>query len=192
MMLMQIVCSIGTDDPVKVRETLEQWGKEGKYEGATGKVYLDAAGDRAYPNYIIWGVALEGGTPKYVDAAYYYGTERRFSIWREELIPRLLPSYVSFPRYIPAKNAVTMRGYVIVKGVILSDSIVDITIPFTTLDSVLSLNRETSAHADSPVEIWVTHVTLGGVEVPVRAGSIWCLGVRPPTCWPAWTSPSLG
>ena len=81
MMLMQIVCSIGTDDPVKIRETLEQWGKEGKYQGATGKVYLDAAGDRAYPNYIIWGVALEGGTPKYIDAAYYYGTERKITVF---------------------------------------------------------------------------------------------------------------
>lgn len=81
MMLMQIVCSIGTDDPVKVRETLEQWGKEGKYQGATGKVYLDAAGDRAYPNYVIWGVVLEGGTPKYVDAAYYYGTDRKIVVF---------------------------------------------------------------------------------------------------------------
>jgi hypothetical protein len=167
---MQIVCTIGTDDPVKVKETLEQWSKEGKYQGATGKVYLDAAGDRAYPNYVVWGVVLEGGTPKYVDAAYYYGTERRFSIWREELIPRLLPSYVSLPRYISAKNAVTMRGYVIVKDVTLSGSIVDITIPFTTSDNVLSLNRETSAPADSPVEIWVASVTLGGQEVPVKGG----------------------
>jgi amino acid/amide ABC transporter substrate-binding protein, HAAT family (TC 3.A.1.4.-) len=81
MMLMQIVCSIGTDDPVKVRETLEQWGKEGKYQGVTGKVYLDAAGDRAYPNYVIWGVVLEGGTPKYVDAAYYYGTDRKIVVF---------------------------------------------------------------------------------------------------------------
>jgi branched-chain amino acid transport system substrate-binding protein len=170
MMLAQIVCSIGTDDPVKVRETLEQWSKEGKYQGATGKVYLDAAGDRAYPNYVIWGVALEGGTPKYIDAAYYYGTERRFSIWSEELIPRLLPSYVSLPRYISAKNTVTMRGYVIVKGVTLSGSIVDITIPFTTSDNVLSLNREASAPADSPVEIWVVSVTLGGQDVPVKGG----------------------
>jgi branched-chain amino acid transport system substrate-binding protein len=81
MMLAQIVCSIGTDDPVKVRETLEQWSKEGKYQGATGKVYLDAAGDRAYPNYVIWGVVLEGGTPKYLDAAYYYGTERKVAVF---------------------------------------------------------------------------------------------------------------
>jgi branched-chain amino acid transport system substrate-binding protein len=81
MMLVQIVCSIGTDDPVKVRQTLEQWSKEGKYQGATGKVYLDAAGDRAYPNYVIWGVVLEGGTPKYVDAAYYYGTERKITVF---------------------------------------------------------------------------------------------------------------
>lgn len=61
-----------------------------------------------------------------------------------------------------------MRGYVIVKGVTLSGSIVDITIPFTTSDNVLSLNREASAPADSPVEIWVTCVTLGGQEVPVK------------------------
>jgi hypothetical protein len=63
-----------------------------------------------------------------------------------------------------------MRGYVIVKGVTLSGSIVDITIPFTTSDNVLSLNREASASADSPVEIYVTHVTLGAQEVPVKGG----------------------
>jgi branched-chain amino acid transport system substrate-binding protein len=26
-------------------------------------------------------VALEGGTPKYVDAAYYYGTERKVAVF---------------------------------------------------------------------------------------------------------------
>jgi len=83
MMLMQIVCYIGTDDPVKVRETLEQWGKEGKYQGATGRVFLDEAGDRAYPNYIIWGVVLEGRTPKYVNAAYYYGINRNIVVFYE-------------------------------------------------------------------------------------------------------------
>jgi hypothetical protein len=44
----------------------------------------------------------------------------------------------------------------------------NITIPFTTSDNVLSLNREASAPADSPVEIWVTRVALGGQEVPVK------------------------
>ncbi|MCU7787166.1 ABC transporter substrate-binding protein [Pyrobaculum sp. 3827-6] len=81
MMLMQIVCKLGTDDPDKVRATLEQWGKEGTYQGVTGRVYLDAAGDRAYPNYVIWGVVTEAGQPKYVDAAYYYGTERKIVIF---------------------------------------------------------------------------------------------------------------
>ncbi|ABL87770.1 amino acid/amide ABC transporter substrate-binding protein, HAAT family [Pyrobaculum islandicum DSM 4184] len=81
MMLMQIICKTGTDDPEKVRATLEQWGKEGTYQGATGKVYLDQAGDRAYPNYVIWGVAIVNGTAKYVDAAYYYGAERRITIF---------------------------------------------------------------------------------------------------------------
>jgi len=81
MILMQIVCAIGTDDPVKVRQTLEQWGKEGRYQGVTGKVYLDEAGDRAYPNYVIWGVVLEDGTPKYVDAAFYHFAERKITIY---------------------------------------------------------------------------------------------------------------
>jgi hypothetical protein len=40
--------------------------------------------------------------------------------------------------------------------------------PFTTSDNVLSLNREVSAPADSPVEIWVTRAALGGQEVPVK------------------------
>jgi len=83
MLLMQIVCNIGADDPVKVKEALEQWGKEGRYQGVTGRVYLNEAGDRAYPNYVIWGVTLEGGTPKYVDAAYYYGAERKIEIFEQ-------------------------------------------------------------------------------------------------------------
>ncbi|ACB40507.1 Extracellular ligand-binding receptor [Pyrobaculum neutrophilum V24Sta] len=81
MMLMQIICKTGTDDPEKVRAALEQWGRDGTYQGATGKVYLDQAGDRAYPNYVIWGVAVVNGTAKYVDAAYYYGTERKITIF---------------------------------------------------------------------------------------------------------------
>lgn len=81
MMLMQIACQLGTDDSDKVKATLEQWGRQGTYQGVTGKVYLDEAGDRAYPNYVIWGVALEGGQPKYVDAAYYYGTDRKITIF---------------------------------------------------------------------------------------------------------------
>ncbi|AET32698.1 ABC transporter substrate-binding protein [Pyrobaculum ferrireducens] len=81
MILMQIVCKLGTDEPDKVRAALEQWGKEGTYQGVTGKVYLDAAGDRAYPNYVVWGVVIEGGQPKYIDAAYYYGTDRKIVIF---------------------------------------------------------------------------------------------------------------
>ena len=81
MMLMQIVCQLGTDSPDQVKAALEQWGKDGRYAGVTGKVYLDEAGDRAYPNYVIWGVVLEGGQPKYIDAAYYYGTDRKITIF---------------------------------------------------------------------------------------------------------------
>ncbi|WP_193322833.1 ABC transporter substrate-binding protein [Pyrobaculum calidifontis] len=81
MMLMKIVCELGTDDPDKVKATLEQWAKEGKYSGVTGKVYLDEYGDRAYPNYLIWGVVVEGGQPKYIDAGYYYGTDRKIVVY---------------------------------------------------------------------------------------------------------------
>ncbi|MEZ0318871.1 MAG: ABC transporter substrate-binding protein, partial [Pyrobaculum sp.] len=81
MMLMQIVCKLGTDNPDQVKAALEQWGKEGTYTGVTGRVYLDEAGDRAYPNYVVWGVVLEGGQPKYIDAAYYYGTDRKIVVF---------------------------------------------------------------------------------------------------------------
>ena len=83
MMLMRIVCELGTDDPVKVRETLERWGREGRYKGVTGVVYLDEAGDRAYANYVIWGVVLKDGKPQYVDAGYFYGVERRIEVFDE-------------------------------------------------------------------------------------------------------------
>jgi len=81
MILMKIVCEIGTDDPDRVKATLEQWAKEGKYSGVTGKVYLDEYGDRAYPNYLIWGVVVEGGQPKYIDAGYYSGTDRKITVY---------------------------------------------------------------------------------------------------------------
>jgi len=81
MMLMKIVCELGTDDPDRVKATLEQWAKEGKYAGVTGKVYLDEYGDRAYPNYVIWGVVIEGGQAKYIDAGYYYGTDRKIVVY---------------------------------------------------------------------------------------------------------------
>ncbi|MFN3805495.1 MAG: ABC transporter substrate-binding protein, partial [Pyrobaculum sp.] len=61
MMIMQIICQLGSADPDKVRATLEQWGKDGKYTGVTGKVFLDENGDRAYPNYLIYGVVITDG-----------------------------------------------------------------------------------------------------------------------------------
>ena len=76
MMLAQIICNLGTDDPERVRAELERWGREGRYTGVTGAVYLDENGDRAFPNYIIWGVKAVEGKPRYVDAGYYYGLNR--------------------------------------------------------------------------------------------------------------------
>lgn len=71
MMLAQIMATIGTDDPDKVRATLEQWGKEGRYRGVTGVVLLDENGDRANPNFLYWSVVFKNGTPQYIYAGYY-------------------------------------------------------------------------------------------------------------------------
>ncbi len=77
MLLATIVCQLDTTDPEKVRTALEQWGREGKYTGVTGTVYLNENGDRAFPNYRIWGVVVEGERVKYINAGYYYGAERK-------------------------------------------------------------------------------------------------------------------
>ncbi|HII47590.1 ABC transporter substrate-binding protein [Pyrobaculum aerophilum] len=70
-MLGEIMATIGTDDPDKVRATLEQWGKQGTYKGATGVVLLDENGDRANPSFILWSVAIKDGKPTYIDVGYY-------------------------------------------------------------------------------------------------------------------------
>jgi amino acid/amide ABC transporter substrate-binding protein, HAAT family (TC 3.A.1.4.-) len=70
-MLGEIMATIGTDDPDKVRATLEQWGKEGRYKGATGVVLLDENGDRANPNFLLWGVTIKDGKPTYIEVGYY-------------------------------------------------------------------------------------------------------------------------
>ncbi|MEM4765196.1 MAG: ABC transporter substrate-binding protein, partial [Pyrobaculum sp.] len=70
-MLGEIMATIGTDDPDKVRATLEQWGKQGTYKGATGVVLLDENGDRANPNFLLWGVAVKDGKPTYIEVGYY-------------------------------------------------------------------------------------------------------------------------
>jgi len=70
-MLGEIMATIGTDDPDKVRATLGQWDKEGRYKGATGVVLLDENGDRANPNFVLWGVAIKDGKPTYIEVGYY-------------------------------------------------------------------------------------------------------------------------
>lgn len=54
------MATIGTDDPDKVRATLEQWGKEGRNKGATGTVLLDENG-----------ATLMNGKPQYIDIGFY-------------------------------------------------------------------------------------------------------------------------
>jgi branched-chain amino acid transport system substrate-binding protein len=71
-MLGEIMAAVGTDsDPDKLRATLEQWGREGRYRGATGVVLLDENGDRANPKFLIWGVAIKDGKPTYIEVGYY-------------------------------------------------------------------------------------------------------------------------
>lgn len=71
-MLGEIMATVGTDsDPDTLRATLEQWGKEGRYKGATGVVLLDQNGDRANPNFVLWGVTIKDGKPTYIEVGYY-------------------------------------------------------------------------------------------------------------------------
>jgi len=71
-MLGEIMATVGTDsDPDKLRATLEQWGKEGRYKGATGVMLLDQKGDRSNHNFVLWGVAIKDGKPTYIEVGYY-------------------------------------------------------------------------------------------------------------------------
>lgn len=66
------MAAVGTDgDPDKLRATPGQWGKEGRYKGATGVVLLDQNGDRANPIFVLWGVAVKDGKPTYIEVGYY-------------------------------------------------------------------------------------------------------------------------
>lgn len=65
------MATIGTDDPDEVRAALEQWGEQGTYKGATGVVLLDENGDRANPNFLLWGVAIKDGKPTHIEVGYY-------------------------------------------------------------------------------------------------------------------------
>jgi len=77
---------------------------------------------------------------------------------------------VIYATEIPVKNSAT-RGFIVVKGVeFLNGTRRDVRIPFTVSGGVMTLGGKVPVSVEYPVEIYVTHVTLGGQEVPVKGG----------------------
>lgn len=97
----------------------------------------------------------------------------RFEIQRGASVPSTGWNVVATVRYateIPVKNSAT-RGYLLIKGVeFLNGTKKDIKIPFTISGGVMVLGGKVPVSVEYPVEIYVTHVTLGGQEVPVKGG----------------------
>ncbi|MGC9131521.1 MAG: hypothetical protein ACP5H5_08060, partial [Pyrobaculum sp.] len=99
----------------------------------------------------------------------------RFEIQRGALVPSTGWNVVATVRYateIPVKNSAT-RGYILVKGVeFLNGTKRDVKIPFTVSGGVMILQGKVPVSVEYPVDIYVTHVTLGGQEVPVKGGQV--------------------
>lgn len=77
---------------------------------------------------------------------------------------------VIYATEIPVKNSAT-RGFIVVKGVqFLNGTRGNVRIPFTVSGGVMMLGGKVPVSVEYPVEIYVTHVTLGGQEVPVKGG----------------------
>jgi hypothetical protein len=71
---------------------------------------------------------------------------------------------------IRVKNSAT-RGVIKVKDVeFLNGTRKDLTIPFKVENGVMKLAGKLPVSVGYPVEIYVTHVTLGGQEIPVKGG----------------------
>ena len=67
------------------------------------------------------------------------------------------------------ENIVTMRGYIVVKGVqFLNGSSGDIQIPFTVYGGTLQLQGRLPVYASFPTEMYITHISVGGYEISVR------------------------
>jgi len=77
---------------------------------------------------------------------------------------------VSFISEVPVRNSAT-RGYIVVKGVkFLDGQTRDVKYNFTVAGGVMKIQGRLPLSYSYPVEIYVTHVTLGGQEVPVKGG----------------------
>jgi hypothetical protein len=97
----------------------------------------------------------------------------RFTIDRGASVPATGYNVMATVRYateIPVKNSAT-RGFMLIKGVeFLNGTRKDVRIPFTVSGGVMALGGKVPVSVEYPVEIYVTHVTLGGQEVPVKGG----------------------
>ena len=97
----------------------------------------------------------------------------RFELTRGASVPATGWNVLATVRYateIPVKNSGT-RGYLLIRGVeFLNGSRLDVRIPFTVSGGVMTLGGKVPVSVEYPVEIYVTHVTLGGQEVPVKGG----------------------
>jgi hypothetical protein len=77
---------------------------------------------------------------------------------------------VKYATEIPVKNSAT-RGFIVVKGIeFLNGTRKDVRIPFTVSGGVMRFAGKVPVSVEYPVDIYVTHVTLGGQEVPVKGG----------------------
>ncbi|MFZ8837868.1 MAG: hypothetical protein ACO2PM_02845, partial [Pyrobaculum sp.] len=97
----------------------------------------------------------------------------KFELTRGASVPATGWNVIATVRYateIPVKNSAT-RGYLLIKGVeFLNGSRLNVRIPFTVSSGVMALGGKVPVSVEYPVEIYVTHVTLGGQEVPVKGG----------------------
>jgi len=97
----------------------------------------------------------------------------KFDIQRGATVPSTgwnVQVRVSFISEIPVKNSAT-RGYMVVKGVkFINGTTKDVVYPFTVAGGVMKIQGRVPLSYSYPVEVYVTHVTLGGQEVPVKGG----------------------
>jgi len=97
----------------------------------------------------------------------------KFDIQRGATVPSTgwnVQVRVSFISEIPVKNSAT-RGYMVVKGVkFMNGTTKDVIYPFTVAGGVMQIQGRVPLSYSYPVEVYVTHVTLGGQEVPVKGG----------------------
>jgi hypothetical protein len=73
---------------------------------------------------------------------------------------------------IPVKNSATRGEIKVINVEFLDGTRRNLTIPFKVENGVMKLAGKLPVSVGYPVEIYVTHVTLGGQEVPVKGGQL--------------------